>query len=576
MAPEERLDLSASAKRQPEQRPRWLALARRFLVSDGFLYSLVAIGILLRVVEYARNRALWFDEALYALQLSGCRFEELLRPVGALTWPVCYALVQKPIVTALGMSEYGLRLLPFISGVASTILMLLLARRVLARAAVPVATGLFAISVPLVYFSTEFKPYSFDVALTLLILFLADGALEVEWTTRRSVLYALGGAACIWLSHGAMFVLGGVGIVFLIHALRRPGRRNIVPVLVVLGTWFLSVVSYYVLFAQPMTTVSVLRELWGGGFMPFPPRSARDFLWPIARFHQFLRHPAGLVFPTLGALAFIVGCISLGRRSPTRLGLLIAPLALVWLAAALGKYPIRGRTVLFLTPVAFSMIASGVAWALERSSGLLRIAVVAAVALLFAQAVRPGDSAFWQVVAPDAREKPHPRADPRPALVYMRDRAKPGDVIYIYRGSWPVFDYYAPRYGLGRGGGSPYRHVYGTEGPSAYRLDLPLLRGHRRVWVLLSRVWEWNQIVHEHEALLAAFDAVGDRLDSFVRPGVRLYLYDLSPKETSVTLPSNLSESLLPSDPQARWREVRHETGLAAGVGDAGAARPGL
>jgi len=521
----------APAPEEPDAGAGGLKKIRAILISDRLARGLIAVGLALRAVDYARNRSLWFDEAVYALHMASGSFADYLMPGGARTWPIGYAALERLLILGLGTGEYALRAVPFLSGVASLLLIFLVARRILARGAVPIAVGLFALSVPLIYYSSEFKPYSFDVAMTLLLVLLALGAVNARWTGRRVGLYAMGGAACIWLSHAAAFVLGGVAVTLLLAGTRQGGKRRLVRVGLVLGAWCLSMFLYYALCIAPLAAYAPLREMWGGGFMPFPPHSIREAIWPATRFYRFLRHPTGLLFPAVGGVAFLIGCIALARRSAKRFGFLCMPVVLVFIASALGKYPIKGRTVLFLTPLVLLIIAEGAAWTLERSRGPALVGAIAGVVLLFGQVFHPAHSAFWQLLVPEARERPHPRAHIRPALAYLRSHLKPGDIIYVHRSVWPVFDYYAGRYGLARPGRrdewGPYYYVAGTREQSGYKLDLPKLYGHERVWVLLSRVWEWNRIQEEHDALVGELERRGKRLDQLLRPGVRLYLYDL-------------------------------------------------
>ena len=61
--------------------PLVVRLARRALASERLAWSLIALGIFLRVAPYAANHSLWLDEANLALNIVDRPLEGLLRPL---------------------------------------------------------------------------------------------------------------------------------------------------------------------------------------------------------------------------------------------------------------------------------------------------------------------------------------------------------------------------------------------------------------------------------------------------------------------------------------------------------------
>ena len=82
-------------------------------------------------------------------------------------------MVQRASVQLFGPNEYALRLFPLLCGLASLFLFYYLAKKCLNRKAVPIAIALFAILLPLIYYSSEAKQYSSDVAVALCLLAVA-------------------------------------------------------------------------------------------------------------------------------------------------------------------------------------------------------------------------------------------------------------------------------------------------------------------------------------------------------------------------------------------------------------------
>jgi len=130
---------------------------------------IICFGIVLRLRQYLFNRSLWLDEALLTLNIISRSFLELLQPLdyrqGA---PIGFLFLEKLAVQLFGNSEYVLRLFPFLCGIISLFLFYKVATHYINIKAVLIALGLFAISGWLVYYSSEVKQYSSDVAIVLL------------------------------------------------------------------------------------------------------------------------------------------------------------------------------------------------------------------------------------------------------------------------------------------------------------------------------------------------------------------------------------------------------------------------
>ena len=73
------------------------------------------------------------------------------------------------------------RFIPLLCGIASMFLMRSVARRYLLPLGVPIAVGLFAFNDWLVYYASEIKQYSSDVALTLAAFLLAADPRRSPW-----------------------------------------------------------------------------------------------------------------------------------------------------------------------------------------------------------------------------------------------------------------------------------------------------------------------------------------------------------------------------------------------------------
>src|SRR5690242_15711000 len=120
-------------------------------------------------------------------------------------------MLEKSASLKLGSSANAVRMLSLLAGIVSMLLFYKLAGKAISGSAVPIALGLFAISPSLIYYSSELKQYSCDVAVAILLYFLAIEGSDGSWKPLKVVTFGLAGAIAIWISHPATFVLAAIG-----------------------------------------------------------------------------------------------------------------------------------------------------------------------------------------------------------------------------------------------------------------------------------------------------------------------------------------------------------------------------
>ena len=198
-----RADASLSARPSPF-RPEALA------------WGFIVLGAALRLFFYLSNRSLWRDEAALALNIMSRSLLDFFRPLAygevAQVPPAGFVVLVESVRAALGSGELALRLVPLVAGLAALPLFWGIARRVLDPPATALAMVLFALSPPLVWYSAEFKQYSLDLALGLALTTALLWTGRQEVTVGRGLALALLGAASVWFSHPAIFILCGGGL----------------------------------------------------------------------------------------------------------------------------------------------------------------------------------------------------------------------------------------------------------------------------------------------------------------------------------------------------------------------------
>ena len=81
--------------------------------------GLVLVGVGLRVVQFCIERALWFDEARNAVEILKSDWLRMLPPYAQQPTSSGFLVVERLFVSALGDSEWALRLFPLLAGVGA-------------------------------------------------------------------------------------------------------------------------------------------------------------------------------------------------------------------------------------------------------------------------------------------------------------------------------------------------------------------------------------------------------------------------------------------------------------------------
>ena len=217
-------------------------------------WIIIFIGIILRLIRYLYNPSLWFDESRNAESILAFSITDYLPPIPDLTTSINigYILLEKLAVQAFGYSEYSLRSLTILSGIASLFLFYWVAKRYIKPNAVLIGLGLFAFLDPLIYFSTELKPYMCDMAIAL-VLFGAAANIQTRKLSPATIVTAgIIGTLAIWISHPSVFVLAGLGITAAVSSVIKKEWSKLGKLSIVFSIWAASVIAVLFLFTLPL------------------------------------------------------------------------------------------------------------------------------------------------------------------------------------------------------------------------------------------------------------------------------------------------------------------------------------
>lgn len=505
---------------------------------NAALALVIGAGVVLRLVAYGAGRSLWLDEAALASSIVARSYAGLLQPLDYdQVAPVGFLVLERLAVRALGPSEHALRLVPLLAGIAALFLFWQVAERCLAPGGVLLAVTLFSLSSHLIYFSSEAKPYSSDVAIALLLILAALGLRRRGAVTARTgVAFGLLGGAAVWFSQPSALVLGGLalGLAAVYAAERSWTAARWLAVSCAL--WGVGFVPAYLQSLRYLSDPAYIDAFWRTGFLPLPPRSVGDLRVLHATFDRVFADPLGLsAADPLGTpvrhvglvpqLAAIVGIWRVLARRESAWALVLAPVAVALVASGLGLFPFgsalpaTGRVILFLVPSLLLLVAAGA----DALRTRLRLAGPALYLFLLA----------WPAY-PLARSFPYRREEMKEAMAVVRRHRRAGDAVYVYFGARNAFRHYAPRHGFPDGS-----YVVGECSPDApehYLRALRALRGRERVWLVFTQVHRAFG-VDERDAALAYMDSVGRELLESRPPGVSVHLYALNPAAASATPP---------------------------------------
>jgi hypothetical protein len=378
--------------------------------------------------------------------------------------------------------------------------------------AVVVATLLFAISDPLVYWSATDKQYAVDACAAVVIPLLALRALE----RRSRAAWAAFAAAAVggqFLSHPSAFAVAAtiVGL-----ACRERARAALAGLAAVAGA---AAVAFAVAYHFERTGVrGVATSLKGtpgafasgsSGTVVQSVLGAFRYVVGIPTFLPHGSHDLGEPVEVLAILLVVLGLAAIASRSPA-LGILVGgPFVLVGIASAAHLYPLLPRTLVFLFPSLALALVSGLErvarlpLARARELAVLATAVVVAVS---------GADAVKHLASPRTRQQIEP------VLSYLARVQRPDDAVYVFykaqyglafylrcpcaparvrraedRGFWPVRRAAGgpAQWAPALASLAPQRVVVGSDvgdDPAAFARELARLRDRGRVWVLVSDV----------------------------------------------------------------------------------------
>ena len=468
---------------------------------------LIIVGAALRLWQYLGRASLWLDELGLAASILSRPFRPLLLE------PLLYDQVAPPgflaavkaAVAVFGDGELALRLFPVLCSLIGLFLFAAVARRILDVAGAVLATALFALGIPFVRYASELKPYSTDVVVALLLTLVSLDLPEGEGARRRFLAAGLVGAAAIWFSQPAVFVLAGIGAALASERFIRSGARGIRPLIPTLALWA-AACGASVVWTSHRTTAStreVLLHYWAPAFPSLTWKNGFGAAFLLAQLRGFwggtgMRY----VWPALFVVLTLLGFAALWRVRSRFALILLGPIAITFGASAVRLYPFDSRLTLFLGPALVLAAAAGSTLVIALVSRK-RVSVWAAAVLV----------ALFSLHAVLRHPPVYHHEETRPLFQRLAQRRQPGDSIYIFYGANQALRYYGPRNGI-----DPSEVAVGgchRGDLAAYLREVDEFRGRPRVWFLIAHS---QPRLKEQETIRAYCGRIGRRLEGLEVP----------------------------------------------------------
>lgn len=313
-------------------------------------YLLIAIiiffGIFIRLKFYLAKLPMWLDEVMLASSFVDRSFSDLFMPLEAFQKaPPLFFVSVLALRKLFGINEFSLRFIPFILGAVSILpFFLFLKENIKNKFGIIIGLMMFAFSVPLVYFSAEFKPYGCDVFFCL-ILFISYKYIDlVNLSLRRAILYSIASILFIFSSFTTIFIIPAM-----IFTKFFEKRKISYKVLLILGAVIFA--GLFLCF-KDFGTYKFLHNYWGEFEGGFPTNNYIDFIFRFiykACIYYIYHFNIKYVFFIL--ILTISGGYLLFKDKKEKFILITLVFLFTLIASFINAYPLTPKLALYLYPL---------------------------------------------------------------------------------------------------------------------------------------------------------------------------------------------------------------------------------
>lgn len=405
-------------------------------------YSLIFLGITLRLIEYFHDNSFWLDETFVALNVMQQSYYELTQPLlYEHHAPIGFLLIQKFITNVFGYSEYAFRIYPQLASIVSVFLFYKVSKFFLNEKGRFLALFLFSTCVALIHYSAEGKPYAGDVFFSLLLLYFSIKTFKKSINWGNIILFGITGAIAIWCAYSSVFVLAGIGTGIIYKFFKDKTPKQILKYLPAFILWGLSFIGFYSHALLKAINEKLVIDVFGQFYVP-TPFSLKSLLWILNMTWLQIKYMP-LSYEVL--IFLFLGLFLMFKKDRVKFIILFLPYIFCLVASFLQQYPFWQRAILFLISGIIIFISLGFEelydFIAKKFSKIIYVKALLLLILVFIILV-PTIASVYNINHPRLNQ------DVKPAMKFLSENVKPGDTIYIHKHLMYALKYYGPRYGF--------------------------------------------------------------------------------------------------------------------------------
>jgi hypothetical protein len=316
---------------------------------------LVAAG--LRVAGLGSQ--LWYDEIVTLVISARLPVAQIVTEFADLNVHPLYSVLAHASLAVVGDSPFALRLPAAVFGVACVALTAVLAMRVLSRAEAWAAAAMLAVSYHHIWFSQNARGYTLMAAATLVATYALLRALDHVHRGLWLSVYAVACVAGVYTHLTMAFVVAAhAAVVAGVFVVRRSPPRAILPYVVAFAAATVLSLALYLPYLAEMPAVLASKA-------PPPNPGVGTTGWAVREALRAVLSGSGLLAATLAVVLGLAGGLSLVRRAPLLVWLLVFPAVTTAAAVVIIGLPLRPRFFFFLSSAVAIFIARGLGAAVQ-------------------------------------------------------------------------------------------------------------------------------------------------------------------------------------------------------------------
>ncbi len=306
-----------------------------------FVLLIIFFGIFVRTKVYLLNAPFWVDECMMSHSFIDRNIWGIFNPLDCgQKSPPLFLFCTFIIVKLFGFNEYSFRLIPFLSSISSLIAFYFLLKQFLKnKFCILLGLYLFAISVQSIYYAAEFKSYSLDILVCIILLLSYKYIHLKNLSFKKTILYTFISVIFVLFSYTAGIIIPAM----LAAKCIEEKKISVNAVLILLG-----IIGIYIHFRlSDIYTNNFMKSFWFNDFF-ICSRIINSFSFLFNNYTFYFK----ICFPIL----FCIGFYTLYKEKNNYLFLFSFLFIIPVITSLIKMYPFENRLVLYMLPILIILI----------------------------------------------------------------------------------------------------------------------------------------------------------------------------------------------------------------------------